>query len=223
MGKITVFDTAVLEKAVADRVLETVDREKIQTEANGEGLLVGCADGDQRGDTEDHLKSKGLHRRHEVLSNGGALSLGPKSPARSLNRMLSEFVIHMTKETWYGWIARLLSGVITMIGCLFRLDLVQLIQIHKGLELKRMGVIILMPHVPCGVAAYYNLDVIDQLRLIIGAKRRLKKIFPDKRIMLLIHVDWSNGDRRTYRFSAAAMEAWISTNHSLFTTLKARL
>ncbi len=220
MGKISLFDSTVLERAVADGALEKVDREKIQTEANGEGLLVGCADGDQRRDTEDHLQSKGLHRRHEVLSNGGPLSLGPGSPARSLNSMLKEFAVDITRETWYGWAVRLFGAVFTMIGCLIRLDLVQLVQIYTGLKLKRMGVIILMPHVPCGVAGYYNLDVVDQFRLIIGAKRRLKRIFPDKRIMLLVHVDWSNGDRRTYRFSADAMENWIASNQDFFAALK---
>lgn len=220
MGKISLFDSSVLEMAIADGALEKVNREKIQTEANGEGLLVGCADGDQRGDTEDHLKSKGLHRRHEILSNGGPLSLGPGSPARSLNTMLKEFAVDITKEDWYGWMVRLFGVVLTVVGCLIRLDLVQLVQIYTGLKLKRMGVIILMPHVPCGVAGYYNLDVVAQLRNVIGAKRRLKRLFPNKRIMLLIHVDWSNGDRRTYRFSADTMEAWLDRNKEYFLSLK---
>jgi len=229
-GKMTAFDRGVLKEAVFDGALEKVSEDIIAREVGGEGVLVSCGDGNQRNDITDHLRKKGLHRRHEVAGNGGPLPLGPGSPASSLNRMLPEFLAHITKETRYKWLVRLSHGLLAMFGRLIRIDLIQLIQIWKGLEIQRMETIILMPHVPCGIAGYYDLDVIKQFQLIVGAKTRLKAIFPDKHVMLLIHVDWGENDpnprfcgKKTYRFSREKMLDWIQQNQSNFSTLKARL
>ncbi|OGH88534.1 MAG: hypothetical protein A2537_03185 [Candidatus Magasanikbacteria bacterium RIFOXYD2_FULL_36_9] len=229
-GILSGFDRAVLKKTVTDGVLERVCEEKIESELGGEAVVVACGDGKQRADITDHLKKKGLSRSHDVTGNGGPLPLGPGSPAASLNRMLPEFLEHITKETRYKWLVRLTTGLLTMFGCLIRIDLIQLIQIWKGLEIQRMETIILMPHVPCGIAGYYNLDVIMQFKLIVGAKSRLRKFFPGKRVMLLIHVDWGDEDqdprfsgKKTYRFSGEKILRWISQEEAYLFALKARL
>lgn len=229
-GVMTDFDRAVLRKAVTDGALERVCEDKIESELGGEAVVVACGDGKHRNDVTDHLRRKRLHRRHELLGNGGALPLGPGSPAASLNRMLPEFLVHISKETKYKWLVRLTARLLTMFGCLIRIDLIQLVQIWKGLEIQKMETIILMPHVPCGIAGYYSLDVIMQLKLIVGAKGRLKSYFPSKRVMLLIHVDWGDEDqdprftgKKTYRFSGQTILKWISQEEVFFAALKARL
>jgi len=223
MLKMTEFDRTVLEKAVRDGILEKVDGEKIVHDINGEGQLIACSDGDQHDDMEDHLHRKGLHRRHTILVAGGPLALGPGSPARSLNSLFAEFVIYTTKDRKIGWFMRLLRPLLTLIGHLMRIDLFLLVQIFLGITKKMMLVVILMMHVPCAIAGDYHLDVVEQFKLVIGAKKRIKKKFTNNRVMLLIHVDWGNDTRNTFRFSGEKTLEWISQNRNFFGILKAHL
>lgn len=224
MGKITEFDRQVLKKAIADKALDTVDQEKIVKDVNGEGQVVACSDGDIRADTEHHLDRKGLHRRHEILAAGGPLPLGPGSPAASLNSLLPGFLKHvLQRKKRISWLVRLLTPVLTLLGHLIRIDMIMFVQLWLGIEIKKMKVIVLMPHVPCGIAGYYHLDVVQQFLLMIGAKTRLKSMFPDNTVMLLIHVDWGDGNKNTYRFSKERIGQWLIDNRDFILALKARL
>lgn len=222
-SKLSEFDRVVLQKAIADGVLEKVDAERILNEVNGEGQVVGCSDGDVRADTADHLHRKGLHRRHEVLGAGGPLPLGPGSPAASLNSLLPGFLIHATrKKPKTNFFLRIIRPLLTVIGHFVRVDLLLLVQLWLGIELKKMSTIVLIAHVPCGIARYYNLNVVEQWKLVTGAKKRLKSLFSDNIVMLLIHVDWGCGVMNTYRFSREKILRWIDENENFFAEIKSR-
>lgn len=220
MLKLTSYDRAVLMMAIADGALEKVDPDKILNKINGEGQLVACSDGDQRHDMDDHLHRNGFQRRQAHLLAGGPLPLGPGSPAASLNNLFSGFLVHVTKNHKVGQLVRLVAPLLSLLGHLLRVDLFLLVQLWLGIEIKKMSTIVLMPHVPCGIARHYNLDIVQQFVMVCGAKKRLKEMFPDNSILLLLHVDWGCGRRNTYRFSKEKMSDWLAKNATKLTALK---
>lgn len=227
MSQLSAFDRAVIEMAIRDGVLRRVCEEQIAS-IGGEAVVVGCADGHQSPEWGDHLTKKGLHRRHQILSNGGPLPLGPGSPAAAIGKMLPEVLEVITRDRfWLNMLVRIFFWPIAWFGKVIRSDIFLLVQVVKGLELKNMSAVVLMPHAPCGVAGICRLDIVQQWTDVVAAKKRLKKKLrhwkPTLQVMLLFHVDWGNGTKHTYYFSGAVMVDWLKSNTEAFSALKARL
>lgn len=153
-------------------IFEDVDPHRIKNNHQG-FIVVVCGDCDQATDIHGHHSS--------ITSRIGQL------------RGIHEFKLN-------GGALRLpLKSPLNKKG--LPADKVLLRDIKDAIFLKEMQTIVIYAHFPCGAAGLCGLTVLEQLDLLVKAKRRLKKEFSEVKVACFFHVDYTNGRKRTYFIS----------------------
>lgn len=88
-------------------------------------------------------------------------------------------------------------------------DQVLLRNIDGAMNLKGIRTVAVYVHAPCGMARTANLDIADVIRLLVSAKRRIRRELerPGLHVAAFCHVDWLEG-KRTYFVSGDAWDIW---------------
>ncbi len=213
------FDRFVAEMAVREGKFHRVNEDKLPRQ----GVVCACPDCDQVKDYGDHLHSKGMERRQHVGVAGGPITLAYNSPAASLDKVFADFVAYLLTNAGYPLLAKLVKPFAIAVGKPIRADVFGFLQIYIGLAKKQINDIPLMPHIPCALAHRYDINLVQQLQFTITAKRQLKYLFKNVKVACLVHIDWGDGRKETWKFSTLDLLEWIEDNRAVFAEAKTRL
>lgn len=89
-------------------------------------------------------------------------------------------------------------------------DRILMKHIRDAARMKDMTVVALYAHAPCGAATECGLTVLDEIDLLMAAKRRVKTAHPELKVACFFHVDKGGGNKRTYFVSRAAWERYVA-------------
>ncbi len=213
-------DRADIESARNDGILKDVDEFRADLRAGA--ITVACSDGDQAEDLKNHLHKMivsqcGFAREHAIGLNGGALVISPYSSLNNLAWYFPALVRSNTKNVVTRFLAWLAWPFLWCLGyfCL-RQDWALIGNIGAAIQLKQIKTVVLYVHAPCGAAGLCGMSFRDQLRHLVAAKRRLKKMraFNGVKFPCFVHVDYGlNGGgmpkKRTYFVDPQEIEDWL--------------
>ncbi|MFA6161628.1 MAG: hypothetical protein WC766_05705 [Patescibacteria group bacterium] len=136
-------------------------------------ILTACADGDQMPDIFKHVTQSCCVHRSDPRIHTIALNGGALLIPR--------------------------NSPVTQLGE----DRVIIEHIRAACKLKKIFTVALYAHAPCGMAGYYDLDLMHVLELLVQAKERIKTELVGTKAVCFVHIAKPDGRRNTYFLSAA--------------------